>query len=114
MSALRFNPNCGACGGLNSSGFCNYTVCRFPVVKTTEVQQDTTVWIHEWIEDKNGEWGKSGRTYCEKCGGLAHSEFKYCPWCGRASSGKRTVTILAEGDMYNPKILVKGNADESL
>jgi len=26
------NPNCGACGMLNSRGFCSLTACRFPVV----------------------------------------------------------------------------------
>ena len=37
MSALSFNPNCGACGGLNSRGYCNYTACIFPVIKTTTI-----------------------------------------------------------------------------
>mgnify|MGYP003302293439 CR=1 FL=1 len=29
----NFNPNCGACGGLNSRGYCQFTACRFPVSK---------------------------------------------------------------------------------
>ena len=40
----NFNPNCGACGGLNSRGYCSYTACRFPVTKITVItnQQPTT------------------------------------------------------------------------
>ena len=34
---LNFNPNCGACGGLNSRGYCSYTACRFPVTKVTAI-----------------------------------------------------------------------------
>ena len=37
VSALSFNPNCGACGGLNSRGYCQYTACRFPVSKETVI-----------------------------------------------------------------------------
>lgn len=33
----NFNPNCGACGGLNSRGYCSYTACRFPVTKVTVI-----------------------------------------------------------------------------
>ena len=42
MSALSFNPNCGACGGLNSRGYCSYTACRFPVTKVTVITNQQT------------------------------------------------------------------------
>lgn len=32
MNGPSFNPNCGACGGLNSRGFCNYTACIYPCI----------------------------------------------------------------------------------
>ena len=34
------NPNCGACGMLNSRGFCSLTACRFPVVNELGTWQE--------------------------------------------------------------------------
>jgi len=34
------NPNCGACGMLNSRGFCSLTACRFPVVNRLGTWQE--------------------------------------------------------------------------
>ena len=34
------NPNCGACGMLNSRGFCSLTACRFPNVNELGTWQE--------------------------------------------------------------------------
>ena len=34
------NPNCGACGMLNSRCFCSLTACRFPVVNELGTWQE--------------------------------------------------------------------------
>lgn len=34
------NPNCGACGMLNSRGFCSLTACRFPIVNELGTWQE--------------------------------------------------------------------------
>lgn len=62
---------------------------------------ETTVWIHEWIESKSGDWGKSGRTRCEKCRGEGQRDFRFCPWCGRKAAGSKTVTVLKDGEEVN-------------
>lgn len=61
----------------------------------------TTVWVMDWYESARGDWGRSGRTRCEKCRGYGQSDFRYCPWCGRKAVGKRTQTILKEGGMWD-------------
>lgn len=55
---------------------------------------ETTVWIHEWIESKSGDWGRSGRTRCEKCSGEGQTQI--LPLV-RKKGGRRKDCYRAEG-----------------
>lgn len=35
----------------------------------------TTVLVMDWYESARGDWGRSGRTWCEKCRGYGQSDF---------------------------------------
>lgn len=80
MSALSFNPNCGACGGLNSRGYCSYTACRFPVTKVTVItnQQSNADRFRAMSDEELAE--KIGDSIdCEVCKMMHHSENGECP-----------------------------------
>ena len=62
---------------------------------------ETSYWIHEYIESRKGDWGRSGRNYCEKCCGSGCLSYKYCPWCGRRMIGQKNLTIFRDGDLWD-------------
>lgn len=80
------NPNCGACGMLNSRGFCSLTACRFPVVNgfgtwqerilANKPKQTNADRIRGMSDEELAEWVKLMVCKYRSCGNCPMSD-----WC---------------------------------